>query len=845
VTATSSGPHTGEVLLPAEQSRLVGRRDVLEELLARAAAPGSVITLVGPGGMGKTRLAMRALYSLAERGEAAWFCELAHATDPSAIAARLLAVAQLPVTPGVDETILAGRRLEREGDVVVVLDNCEQATAHVARAIGVWRSLAPRARFVATSRERLRVQGERAIELSPLSGGPHGEAVELFVERARAVRLGYEPRDDERAIIAEIGRRLDGLPLAIEIAASRMRVLSPAEILARLDRRFDLLRSRDRDRPERHATLEAAIETSFELLDEDERRVLGLLSVFRGSFSLEAVERVAESDVIDVVEALRDKSLVYEVSPGRLAMYESIREYSAHRLPPPERDRAIERLVQWLFELAGDPPSPKPLERESMRVVFEHLAAVDPLDAAGAERALRAAIVYHEACEPNPLPLRARDGLDRAIEHADECSSRWLAEALFVRTTLQHGIGKNEEAERDATRAIEIAERSGDPMLARRARMLRGATRFQLDRLDDARADIEASLAAHRGAGDEARVASTLRLLGAVLQSLGDLLGARVAFEESLDLCRRIGDRYRQAIVHASLGTHALECELFETARSHLEEALSLAREIDYARAAALASGYLGLLELETNELDAARRHLDQAIDLARTSDQSLFDGAFRAIRSAVSGRQDRLDEAERDLVAARELLAKSPVQLAVAETHGGHLALALVRRAIAAGDAIEAQRLRANARACLEASASIAQRSDDARIARRVLARALDREPFEGLERASRTERALLVARGGEWFCVDFGPRIELVRKPVLRALLLALVRARIERGTSMSTDDLVAAAWPNERVSRELLRNRLHVALVALRKLGLRDLLAHAEGHYALAESASIGWG
>jgi tetratricopeptide (TPR) repeat protein len=374
--------------------------------------------------------------------------------------------------------------------------------------------------------------------------------------------------------------------------------------------------------------------------------------------------------------------------------------------------------------------------------------------------------------------------------------------------------------------------------------MLRGATRFQVDHLEDARVDIEASLAAHRAAGDEARVASTLRLLGAVLQSLGDLLGARVAFEEALDLCRKIGDRYRQAIVHASLGTHALECELFDAARMHLEEAVSLAREFDYARAAALASGYLGLLELETEALESAQRHLDDAIGFARTSDQSLFEGAFRAVRGAVSAKSDRIPDAERDLAAARELLAKSPVQLAVAETHAGHLALAFVRRAIAMGDALEAQRLRANARIALEASAPVAHRSDDARIARRILGKALDREPFEGLERAPVTEHALLVARGGEWFCVDFGPRNDLTRKPVLRALLLALVRARVD-GATVTTDDLVAAAWPNERIARELLKNRLHVALVALRKLGLREMIEHADGRYSLSAAASVGWG
>ena len=114
MTAT---PHTGEVLLPTEQSRLVGRSAVLDQLLRHVTAPSAIVTLVGPGGMGKTRLALRALYLLAESGTPSWFCELAHATDPSAIAARLLSVAQIPVPPDVDETILAGRRIEREGDV--------------------------------------------------------------------------------------------------------------------------------------------------------------------------------------------------------------------------------------------------------------------------------------------------------------------------------------------------------------------------------------------------------------------------------------------------------------------------------------------------------------------------------------------------------------------------------------------------------------------------------------------------------------------------------------------------------------------------------------------------------
>jgi len=344
-------------------TRFVGRKEALasiEETFTRddAAFAARLVTLVGPAGTGKTRLAQRYaevhLKALSDAG-GAWFVDLTEARAKEDVVRLVADVLRVPLTSGrtLDEmadTVAAA--IAARGDVLLVLDNFEQVVDAGPATVGRWASRAPHARFLVTSREVLRVEGEIVVDVAPLAV-PTGdaraldsEAVQLFIDRARAVKPGYQASAADAAAIADIVVKLDGIPLAIELAAARMGVLPPAKILERLSRRFDLLKGGARSSSPRQAALKSALDWSWELLTAAEQSALAQLSVFRGGFTIEAAESTidlsAHQDAplaLDVVQALKDKSLLRAADlsndfddDARFTMYESIREYASFKL---------------------------------------------------------------------------------------------------------------------------------------------------------------------------------------------------------------------------------------------------------------------------------------------------------------------------------------------------------------------------------------------------------------------------------------------------------------------------------------------------------------------------------
>ena len=322
-----------------------GRVRELEALHGWFAGGDRLVTLLGPAGTGKTRLALR----FAELHPKARCCDLTDARDAAAVSD---AVEAMVATLG-DETLL-------------VLDNCE----HVAHAVA---TVVPRipagTRILVTSRERLRVPGERCFEVPPLGLPQRGddatasEALQLFLDRARLVRPDYALTAPDTEVLVEILERLDGLPLAIELAAARMRVLSPQALLRRLSLRFDLLRSDARDATTRQRTLRGALDWSWDLLEPVEQSALAQCSVFRSGFTLEAAEAVLDLSphvgapaTLEVIESLCDKSLVRTLPRAgdvRFGLYECIREYAAERLGD-EIDRVRERHGAYFLAFGRD-----------------------------------------------------------------------------------------------------------------------------------------------------------------------------------------------------------------------------------------------------------------------------------------------------------------------------------------------------------------------------------------------------------------------------------------------------------------------------------------------------------
>ena len=335
--------------LPAQVSSFIGRKDDVARV-ARALDTSRVVTVTGVGGVGKTRLALQvAADVLPHYRDGAWLVELASVRD---VAGVVGAVAEMFRFTGRSGQSLEDSLLEMlaQKQTLLVVDNCEHVLGSVARLVSAIERKCPGIVVLATSREGLAIDGEQLLALPPLeAGGPgedierliHADAISLFVERARQVKADFALNDNNSRAVVDICQRLDGVPLAIELAAARVMALSPAELLRRLDRRFQVLSGGRRSAIERHATLRAAIDWSYDLLDSAEQRLLARLAVFSGGCTLEAIEEVCSGDpverdaVMDLVAGLVARSLVVAEDSDlgtRYRMLETIRQYGEERL---------------------------------------------------------------------------------------------------------------------------------------------------------------------------------------------------------------------------------------------------------------------------------------------------------------------------------------------------------------------------------------------------------------------------------------------------------------------------------------------------------------------------------
>ena len=359
--ATTKLARTGRGALPAELTSFVGRRRELSET-RRLLASGRLLTLIGPGGVGKTRLALRMAAEVRRTfPDGVWFVELAALQDPQLVphtVANTLELRQVSADPASD----LADYLETKS-LLVVLDNCEHLTDACAVLVSKLLASAPGLRILATSRHVLGVEGEQILSVPPLStpdADEEAEAVDpmryesvsLFLDRAASVAPGFAISDGNRAAVVELCRRLDGIPLAIELAAVWLRILSPAQILERLEDRFRLLASGRPAAPARQQTLDAAVGWSFDLCSPAEQIMWTKLSIFSGGFDLDAAEDVcagdgiSPDDVLNLVASLVNKSIVLrqqatEHHTARYQMLESIRQYGAGRITDPDHLRAL------------------------------------------------------------------------------------------------------------------------------------------------------------------------------------------------------------------------------------------------------------------------------------------------------------------------------------------------------------------------------------------------------------------------------------------------------------------------------------------------------------------------
>jgi predicted ATPase/class 3 adenylate cyclase len=324
--------------LPLNPNPFVGRTGLVDQVVGLL-ADTPVVSLTGPGGVGKTRLALQVARRLQpEFADGAWFVDLAPVATTDRVTTVVLDTLGYRLAADEEEVPGLCTRLRRRC-LLLVLDNCEHVVDGIATMVDAISTSAPDVRVVVTSREGLGIPAERVQPVRPMAMGADGEAVELFVMRARGARPDFALDDETTAVVVELCQRLDGIPLAIELAAARTRSLPPATILERLDERFRMLTGGSRTAVPRHQTLQAAVDWSYDLLTDPERAVLDRLSVFAGSFPLDAAEFVASDDHIDAfavlehLSALVHKSLVVaDPDEASYRLLETIRQYAATRL---------------------------------------------------------------------------------------------------------------------------------------------------------------------------------------------------------------------------------------------------------------------------------------------------------------------------------------------------------------------------------------------------------------------------------------------------------------------------------------------------------------------------------
>ena len=641
----ASGEHDGEAFsvddlrpvdrsthnLPVQLTSFVGRDAEMAQV--RALLAGSrLVTLTGAGGVGKTRLALQvALGVLAEYPAGVWLAELAPLTDPALVpvtAARALGLVDVPGRSALDTVtgFLGARR------VLVVLDNCEHLLEACALLAEELLRACPGLVILATSREPISVSGEATWLVSSLQLA--SEAIELFADRAGRARPGFAITTENREAVAEICRRLDGIPLAIELAAARLRAFSPAEIAAGLHDRFRLLTGGSRTAARRQQTLRASVDWSHALLTETERVVFRRLAVFAGGFDLEAAQAVAAGDgpqpdeVLSMLALLVDKSLVtaeefLEVTRYRLP--ETVRQYALDKLADSgEADHVRTRHRRYCMALAGR------LDRrgngDRRRLIWQLEADIDNLRAAfqwslelsDVESALRLTSSLQPLWLDRSRMLEGLVWLEAALDAeaaaaepvAREVRVRAVAEAAVLELYASTPLRMAQVAE-----AVAAARQIGDPALL--ALALLGAG-FAAGPVPGAgRLYLEEANALARRARDAWTLAAILgeQALAAVVS--GDLIAVRSAAKEGLALAEQTGNDYASRACRAWLGTALLNQGDLRRARSMLSGLVAEAEADRLLWWKALGLGLLGQGLAEMGEADEARAAGEASITIA------------------------------------------------------------------------------------------------------------------------------------------------------------------------------------------------------------------------------------
>lgn len=735
--------------LPAERDLFVGRQGALSQVHKRFDEGHRLLCLLGTGGIGKTRLALRFGWThLGEYAGGVWFCDLSTARTLDGIAHAVAAGLKLPI-PGSDPLDRIADALLSRGDCLLILDNFEQVTALAAPTLGRWLAMAPDLRVLVTSREVLGLPGEQIVPLQTLDGS---EGVALFGQRAAAVR-GDRLGDAEGASVPALVQVLDGLPLAIELAASRIGVMTPRQMIERIGARFELLTRRGSEGG-RHAAMRATLDWSWDLLSTGEQAALARLSVFEGGFTLDAAESIlqglpstAPGWPLDLVQALVQKSLVRTLPSRRMDLLRTVQDYAAEKLArgpdgpvaiamhgcyfaglADATDRGehaddVENLVVATRRALRD--GQLGIARQALLGSFNVLKRSGPLNVvldmareleglATSAPEIRRVAQWLGGCaasavgDPANAIARLRAALD-GFEASDAIAARThvaLAESLARSARL-------EEANAHLDRAEAICEQLNDDRTLCVVLNERGNSLMNRSRLADAQHCFERVRQLAEAGQDRRWRCAALGNIGAIEHMLGHAERARLTYEAALAEARAIGEQRWAGNTLCNLGLLLQESGQHPQALDSFQQALAAARHLGHRRLEATTLCNLGLLEAARGQHAESVLHFQSAITVAARLDDPQSEGQALGYMALSLARLGRAEDAHKAFEAGAERLERVHDWLSLGLLHCARSESGMLQ-----ADRPLAEDGLARARWCLERSEA---GSEDSELARRI----------------------------------------------------------------------------------------------------------------------------
>ena len=728
--------------LPAGRDKFVGRESALRALDDQLETGARLISVLGPGGVGKTRLVQHFGWSrLGEFTGGVWFCDLTNARSVDGI---LQGVASgLGVSLGqADPTDQLGSAIAGRGRCLVVLDNFEQVASFAEDTLGRWLNRAIEARFIVTSRAVLGIPGENTFSLDVLT---EREGLELFSSRARSVLPQFHVTEQDQLLVRRLVRMLEGLPLAIELAAARVAVLPVSALLERMNNRFAVLTSRI-GRRTRQATLQATFDWSWDLLNEVEKSALAQLSVFDGGCSLFAAETILdlgdpENDhaAIDVLQSLAQKSLVQIGRSNRSSLLATVREYASGRLETPGAGGSASSACSSdlrlrhcrYFASLGETGAVADgcADGDNVTAACKHAVEHGYIDMAigaleGAWATLRLRGPFKAGVElatlVRTLPLQTPSEVarvDRILGLSLRAAGRLAEASVSLEAALASAVdagrsdlecrllsqlgelnrmcGRLSQAEAQLSKALEMAKQFGERGVECEALNAMGDLLENSGQLSRALTYYEEAVAMARLAQDRRREGGSLGNLGLLCANLGRMEEARTHYEASLRIAREVGDRQWEGNTLCNLGLlHQIQGRLTDS-RENLEAASVVAMEMGYVRLTAVVMCNLGLVHEAMLDPARALSCYEEALTVAREIGDPRSEGQFLTYLGLLHARQGRhvvatecLDNSEVLLTEVADRLSFGLLQCARAEAEqlAGRLLEASTRFEDAAG---------------------------------------------------------------------------------------------------------------------------------------------------------------